>query len=361
MACRRYGVITTLVCGVLVVGCSAAVQVAPKAVGTSGENLEVLTNIALDGVLTSATDLRWEDGNALLITDLGYGLNRLTGLDGEPVAEPISPGRGRFSRWIRLAYHPPYTAGSFVAFNVWWTGSGDTSGEYLVEYPGDIDLHGDRLLVSGVRRNEAGAVAGDGFVAWVGRLGGDLEPLLPSTDGAGADRMVRCASLDLPRVRFLPDGRAVVVPGAEPGVFLYDPAGRLERTWDTESLGVDSGCPLSEDQVARLSTDERARVGWRNRRRLIDEILPWPGGFAALVRSRADGVTRWDLLEMDFKGGVRNSSLPLTSGSRWSHLRGDVLADRAALLMISPTADPPEDSPDRLSILRWPISGGADE
>lgn len=319
----------------------------PPSIVAPSTAIAVLGERSLEG---APTDLRW-DGESLLIADIERGLLRASWDTSEPAAV-VEANEGRFHRWLRVASDGERRAGSFIAFGVWWSGPEAGAGEYAIEFPGDIDLHGDRLLVVGLRRDEAG-LASDGYIAWTARLGEELSPVLPAHDGPGAPSMVRCALLELPRVRFLPDGRFVIAAGTEPGVQLYSSQGRLEGAWEAVSLGIDPGCTMNEELAGRMGTDEEARIDWRNERRLVDEILPTSDGFALVVRYRDAGVTRWDLVQPDVDGEIRHRTLPWSHPSKWVHLVGDVTEEKAAFLITSRGIGPDPES--RLRVTTWPF------
>ena len=202
-------------------------------------------------------------------------------------------------RWVHLATDGDRLAGAYPAFHLWWMDakSTDSGGSYSLEHIGDLDLGGGRLLILGLQRNEAGALAADGKIAWLGRLGADLtefRPVLPSRAGPGASTLQDCALLLMSKVRFLADGSFVVVPGVDPGIFLFDTTGRLVRTWETAPLNLDQGCLLDEAQRRSFATDLDARMAWLDRRRVIDEVVPLGKDIGLIVRSRIDGTTRWD-------------------------------------------------------------------
>ncbi|HEX9733597.1 MAG TPA: hypothetical protein VGG06_16615 [Thermoanaerobaculia bacterium] len=60
---------------------------------------------------------------------------------------------------------------------------------------------------------------------------------------------------------------------SEPGVFLYRADGTLERSWQSEELGLDGGCGLSEEQVHQFSVEVEPRGAWINARRIAEDAL----------------------------------------------------------------------------------------
>lgn len=323
-----------LAVGVVMALAAPSAAAAPEPAAQEWQPVRVVAESSLQGTLSSPRDVRWVEPAKLWIADAAEGLVSV------PIDTPTrsstkleaDPEDG-FHSWFRLGASSTHLAGSSFAFHVWWRGPEDGGGEYAVEYPADIDVFDDRLLVIGVRRNDAGELAAEGDIAWTGPLGDELTAVLPSRSGAGAETMQRCASLDLPRARFLSDGSFVLVPGVDSGVFLFGEDGRLVRTWESEKLGLDAGCPLSAAEEARLDTTLEARADWRAGRRLVDEILPLPEGFGLVVRSRRAGLTTWELLWLQRDGSVEVHPLPLESRSKWTHLHGDTRGRRLALLL----------------------------
>lgn len=207
----------------------------------------------------------------------------------------------------------------------------------------DLDASGDRLLVLGQRRDEEGRFAPDGALAWIGTLGepvDDWKVLQLSVDGPGAANMDACAILELGAVRFLDDGSFLLVPGVQPGIFLYDPQGRLVRTWDSDELGFHAGCGISEPQKYRLSADPDARQDWIDGRRILDEILPLPSGPGLVIRSREQGLTTWELVVLGSGGSTHRYRIPFESPSHRTRLRGDVRGSRLALLVVEGAGRP---------------------
>lgn len=314
----------------------------------------------LPGEVRRPTDVRWLDDDTLLISVAKSGVLKI-GLSGSDLtSSPFAEEEGRFRSWVHLGSSPGYVAGAFIAFNSWWwTREGrDDRRSLSIEYVADLDLHEDRLLLTGLRRDGEGELGADGAMAWLVDLAQEEiepEPVLPFPDDA-LQTLQDCATVLLPKARFMADGSFLLVPGVEPGLLYYQPSGHLARTWDTDALGLDQECLLSEAQKRRFNTDVAVRQGWLNRRRVVDEVLPLPAGPGLLVRSRADGITRWELLRLDpdgqGSGEWRSVPLSITSPSPWVRARGDVRGNRLAVLL---APDPPQDvagPPARLLIFK---------
>lgn len=322
--------------GVLTAAAVLAAEAAAPAV-------KVLRDLALPAGLERANDIRWPEEGAAWISAGRSGTFELS------LAEPGRPPR-------LLAESPPGAMGlhfylAWAAPRLWlaapvralgWRELRDGQllpGGYT---PGldsihDIDAFADRALVLGASRGKDGSYCPDGAIAWLGTITGRelaLEPVMFSSSGPGAQTMDHCGMFDEGKVRFLADGSFLIVPGVEPGVFWYDPAGKLKRTWTSEELGLDGGCTVKRPDVMRYSTDEAARYRERiNQRVIVDEILALPQGPALVTRHRRDGLVRWNLLRLSAAGEVRSETLPLTSPEERAHLRGDSRGLRVLLLL----------------------------
>lgn len=242
--------------------------------------------------------------------------------------------------WLasRVAVSSDYLVVSALLRSLTWQKrSGGKRHEASVEAIPDIDVYHDRLLVLGARFDDKRRLAPDGAIAWLGSLDQELrdwKPVLFSASGPGAQPMNACSTLELGAVRFLADGSFLVVPGVEPGAFLYDSQGKLLRTWDTVALGLDAeDCPkMTYEQQVQLANPD-VRFPWLNRRRTLDDILPLPQGPGLVVRSVAQGRTHWILKVLKKDGGVETFDLPVPSATALSHLRGDRRGRRLVLLV----------------------------
>ncbi|MEM7349290.1 MAG: hypothetical protein AAF657_00695 [Acidobacteriota bacterium] len=262
------------------------------------------------------------------------------GAEEAPVRE-INRGDGLNDIWLPfyLAASKEYLAAGAPVFAFGWKRRGERN--LIAQVPfsivADLDIFGDRLLILGAQRNEKGEFAPDGAIAWLGPLSEDLSKLktvLYSEAGARVKPINDCGSFEISNVRFLPDGSLVIVPGVEFGVLLYDANGKLQRTWQSESLGFDAGCKLTEEEAFLLKNDEPARWNWVNQRRTVDDILPLAEGPGLLIRTRGPDETTWRLKILDRKdGGVRTCDIPISSPSGLTQLHGDVAGDRVVFLL----------------------------
>jgi hypothetical protein len=221
----------------------------------------------------------------------------------------------------------------------------------------DIDMYEDRLLLVGANRDPHGKLSPDGAIAWAGSLKQgfkDHPAVYYSSDGPGAASMGKCHIFETAKVRFLGDGSFVIIPGVEPGIYLYRPDGTLARVWQTDVLGVESSCDMPVEVANRLSREFESRWAWLNQRRLIDEVLPIWDDIGLIIRSVEKGKTSWQitLLDRDGDGDARDIKLPVTSPSVYSHARADMRHDTMALLILeSGRLEEPPAAPPRLLIL----------
>ena len=307
--------------------------------------------------LEQPTDVRWEDAEHVLISDRRQGIARVR-IDGtEPrwLSEwPRAQGIG--SQYIHFGASSSYIATADIAFGVRWRERREDAPdvEAAFEYIADLDVHGELLLVSGLRRDAAGTVGGDGSTAWTGSMRqgiADFRPVLPIRN---AKAIQDCAGFGLASVRFFQDGSAMIVPGAEPGIYLYDTRGRLARTWDTKMLDVEVDCDLAPEQRA-LATDADARQGWLNARRFVDDVIALERTPALIARSRTASETRWEIIVLrpDAYDVIR---LPFTSSSPWAHISADFQDGKIAFVISDRLAGRPDGDRPRLVIAPWPLS-----
>jgi len=271
----------------------------------------------------------------------------------------FSTATGHRNMWgaSRIGSSQDFLAGAPEAFAVGWkrlpNGVLETA---PFEVVADLDVWRDRMVVLGARKDDRQRFAPDGAIAWVGSLSKgfrDLKVVRTSIFGPGAmGSMDACGSFEMSGARFLPDGRFVVVPGSEPGIFLYDAAGKLLRTWETGPLGIDTDCRMKEEQRLNLLADLPARVAWLNQRQTLDEIIPFSHGFGLAVRSFSNGVTRWRLVVLSEDGKVSSLDLPFSCPSTTGRLRADVRGDRIAFLVTAD--DPASPAPRRLVLTTLP-------
>lgn len=311
---------------------------------SAGDPVAVRSDDPLPVPYRRAFDVRWLDDSrvALAVSDTGVVAFEKGQVAG---GERLIPADRHDDTGVWLAEHLAASR-DFIAvaasfFELKWRrrDQGPMVGAPRFEGVDDIDLHDDRLLAIGIRRvGPKAELAPDGAIVWLAAIGDgstDLKPVRFSESGPGARRMIACGSYGLGVVRFLPDGAFVVVPGAEPGIFLHGPEGELQRTWDTRTLGLGAGCDFDAETEELYAGDIRARWDYLHRFELVDEVLPWDDGFALVVKKVDGKGSRWDLLVFDREGGPpRRSELPLRAASKVAHVKGDRRGDQLALLVV---------------------------
>ena len=329
----------------------AAAILAGCAAAPSSPRPVVTPTIVAERALTLArpTDIRWDDAAYVLISDFERGIARVNVATADPpeLLFEWPAGGGIGTRYLYLGRSQNFVATADLAFGLRWRGRGpdDSIVSQPIEYVADLDVHGDRLLLAGLRRDDEGKLGADGAFVWLASLpDGALRPILPFTSRGAIEN---CAGFHVATVRFMSDGSFVIVPGAEPGIYLYDAQGRLQRSFDSERLNLLSQCQMSRDEHTLATSQPEARQRWINRHRIVDEVVELPSGPALLIRSREGDVTRWELAPLD-KGEAR--PLPFTSPSPWAHLSADARNGRLALLIADVVPDRDDGASPRLIV-----------
>lgn len=317
---------------------AALLAVGGLSLGASQGGMRVLSDRSLPNSLGRVGDLRWATSDALY---LAAGKNGGLRLQFEPnwgKQEVLVP-TGR-SLWVaaRIGASAQYVAVAAPAHTVSWLklSTGELRAVPLYSVV-DLDVFEGRLVVLGTQKDESERYAPDGAMAWVGSLDKDLSDLKPvhySLSGPGSRGMAACGAFETGAVRFLKDGSFVVVPGVEPGIFLYDRNGKLLRTWETQKIGLDAECGLTDEQMYLLSASLEPRAVWINQRRTLDDVVALPQGAGLLVRQAQKGATVWDFHVLQRDGTVTSSRLPFRLPSPHWHLRADVRGDRIAFLLM---------------------------
>ena len=200
----------------------------------------------------------------------------------------------------------------------------------------DIDLRGNELVVLGLMRAPHG-MGPDGAVAWRTVLDDTkptLHPVLYSLAGAGARPFQACGLFGIGHVRFFPDGRLLIVPGAEPGVFVLSSDNRPVKTWDTGALGVDVRCDFPDEKMYLFAGNEVERWNYLKQFSFVDAALPTDFGVLLFVKAAAsNGTSRWTaILERDGEPPL-SFALPWESKSPYDRLSADIQGDKLILLI----------------------------
>lgn len=294
-----------------------------------------------------AVDVRWASDRSVYVAWFRHGASELA-LDGKfTVARNLFPdaSSARYQPFDFLAASSDYIVASSNALTLGFRtrphGQPEGVANVLITRASvgnveAIDLSGDRVLLVGLPNVWATDSAG---VAWLGPLTRypvrDLKPILSDVAGVGTHTLFNCNHLMLSAARFLPDGTFLVVPGFQPGAHLFDASGRLLRTWDTRTLGLDgdTGCAgIAMDQRKEFGISAKARGAYLNQHRVLDGILPLPQGPGLIIRSVAEGKVHWQLVVLR---GASSAvyDIPLTGSLPYDRLRGDVSGSRIVLLL----------------------------
>ncbi len=299
-------------------------------------HVRVISDRVLAGAAAKAIDVRWASAGSVYVTTLAAGVLEIDPQSdkGQRIAFPTS--RGNCSTCAHLAASSRYIVTAFEAFALAWKQVGDAPIHNApFDSIVDIDVRDDRLLLLGSRREE-GKWAPDGAIAWAGTLSKDLldlHPVLFSTMGAEAQILGDCNFTGFGAARYLRDGSFILLPGVEPGVFLYGADGKLEYTWQTDGLGFVDRCDLSHEDRLLYARDPEARYQWLSRRRIVNDILPLPEGPALVVREVDGGRTKWTILVLRRNARPVRVGLPFTSPTDVASMRADVRGNRIAFLI----------------------------
>ena len=308
--------------------------------------LRVITERGLPESLKRANDVRWAGPETALLAVSLTGAVELALDPARNEFQILTPdGHGSQEIWLtsRLGVSESYMAVAGPVFSLGWKprASSALAGKVDIEDIEDVDVWADRVAVLGLRRGEEQMIAPDGAVAWTGSFAlglADLDPIHFSSAGRGARPFDICANFELGGVRFLPDGSLIVVPGAEPGIYLYSSQGKLLHTWQSEPLGLDALCDFDDAQRDLMSEVPLARWAWINRFRTVDEVLPFPQGPGLVIRYVTESGTRWEIKVLRKGAPALTWKLPITSRSNDARLRGDVRGDRVLILLYDEAA-----------------------
>lgn len=241
--------------------------------------LEALRPLDAPALIGSAADVRWQSDGSLQV-----GLRQ----DGVYVWRPGAGGSellatlagttywraGRYGNYSRLGGGP---AGGVVfagdLFGVYRQHDGRvTALKTNLEIVGDLDEHNGWTVAVGLSRQAEPSPGPDDiwepYVAWMFDVEGAVRGLLPTRDGGAA--LDACYPVELSLARFVADDLALVIPGAEPGAFLYGTDGILRGTLDVGTFSASR--PDCGPEQKPLLYKEEFRNAWLNRHRFIDEV-----------------------------------------------------------------------------------------
>ncbi len=310
--------------------------------------------------LQTAVDVRWAGESSLYLSLLREGAAEASLDLTHPRIVKMIPGMrepgGAFSYFLGASSDYLVTSGPF--WITWRMIAAPSRSEDAFDSIQDLDVSKDQLLIVAARRDEKGRFAPEGAIAWIGSLRRGLAGLKPvafDATGPGGRNLGACSTFHMGGARFMKDGSFLVVPGVQPGIHLYSPDGKLLRTWDSATVGLDSDCgSLSEEQVSRYSTDWLGRAAWLNQRRILDDILPLQQGPGLVIRSVSQGQVHWNLKVLTKAGGVATYNIPLKSQNELATLKGDVRGDKIVFVMSAFKKDAMTSEISRLVIAETP-------
>ncbi len=295
----------------------AAVMVAVPGVvaaqeSESGPKLEGLKRLDLPPEIIRASDVRWLEDGELVLGVIGRGLYswRVEEKSGqlrvaleEPEAEVLNVGGRAIANFNRYERDYGRLAGSpdGMAFTDLFSGIHLATEDGIdslpdMEHVGDLDRRGSLTAAVGLVRKDT-----DGWAehaAWLIPDGAETaRGLLPTRDAGHGLEL--CSDAELSVIRFISEDRLLVIPGAEPGVFVYDREGAFHDSLDAETFFAEGGCDVEADEWGRSPlNDAYVRADWLGQRRLIDEVVAdGEGNVYFFVRYAAD----------DHSGGLADS------------------------------------------------------
>ncbi len=276
--------------------------VAPQAATAqeSGRLAPVLDELrpldAPDGIL-SAADVRWRSDGSLLVGLRRDGIHSwvLGGIRTEllvTLAGTTYRRAGRYGNYSRLGGE----SASGLVF------AGDLFGVYRqrdgritalkanLEIVGDLDHRDGWTVAVGLARQPEPSPGPDDiwepYVAWLFDGEGGVRGLTPTRDGGAA--LDSCYPVELTIGRFVTDDLILVIPGAEPGAFLYGADGMLRQAADLGAFSA-SRADCGPEQKPLLP-EEEFRTAWLRRHRVIDEVAAnGQGDMFFFVRHVEDG------------------------------------------------------------------------
>lgn len=255
---------------------------------------ERLTTLELPDAVERATDVRWLSDDELLLGVGGDGIRawRIGEEETELGASLTGAHGGGFQSYSRVG--GASSGGVAFAgglFGVYLQNASGTTVLKPLEIVGDVDRRGHLTAAVGLSRRSGGYRDGDweDHISWLFEDGEEMpRGLLPTRDeGQG---MGRCWEASISAIRFVSEELVLVVPGGEPGVFVYNRSGELVESLGAESFSADGGCEIGEEESLLLG-EALYSLAWLSRRRVVDEIVSdGAGNVYFFVRNMPDGV-----------------------------------------------------------------------
>jgi hypothetical protein len=298
--------------------------------------VRIISDRTLSGEAAAVSDVRWVSDDALYFTSYRSGVLQVAASSGTVTRVAFAEPGKNCPSCVNLGVSDTDIVTSFPVISLAWKQTTKPQiHTFMFDAVVDLDVHDDRLLILGSRK-EGGEWAPDGAVAWMGSLNSglqDLRPVLYSSRGPKEMTVARCGILEPGATRFFEDGSYVIVPGFEPDAYLYDRTGKLVYTWQTAKLGFLDRCDLTDTMVQAVLRDPEQRAKYRNKRVLIDDLLPTRAGPALLLYRMQEGVAHWSMLILHRDRPPSRIELPFTSPSDVSSLRADIRGNRIAFLI----------------------------
>lgn len=291
----------------LCVGVLAAASPAMLAAASDGPALDGLVPLELPEEVATAVDLRWkEDGVLLLGVDDQGVYSWRVGEDRAEVFVTLAGsalgGMGRNQKYSRLGgLSNGALAFSSFADGVLRYDEGEFSYPKTVSVVGDVDRRHGRTVIVGVSFAEGGNW--EDHLAWLIHDDGTVRGVLPRRTNRSYWRLASYLGV----VRVLSEDRFLVVPVLEPGVFLYDGAGRLRDTLGTDTFFAESSWMITPEEH-RLLNDQAWNAAWLSQHRVIDEVVADDRGNVFLfVRHAPKGLSYPEDVFLDARGDVSGS------------------------------------------------------
>lgn len=298
----------------------------PRLVGT----------LLLPDELRWSFDVRWKTDSTLVLAAGTGGVVEIN-RSGKILATLLSAGNGRDQLWMatRVGVSDRLLVAAAPAFSAIFLRLGNQTPPLSRDFAAvvDVDVRGGTALVLGARWDAAGRWAPDGAMAWIDDGQSDPKPVHYSEAGPGSEIVSWGGPLDLGAVRFLDDGRFMVVPGVEGGAYLYSPDGRLLRSWQSLQIGIAEGCSLDPEQRREVSVGMEPRWRYWNQHLIVDDVVSWQGSPALLVRRPSRTETVWELRVLGADSAPQTVRLPVSSTSSRTRARMDLRGSQVAVLL----------------------------
>lgn len=310
--------------------------------------LEGLRPLDVAAPLSSAADVRWQSDGSLQV-----GLRQ----DGVHLWRPGTRGSELVATLAGTTYRRAARYGNYSRLGGGPSGdvvfAGDLFGLYRqregritgiktnLEIVGDLDRRNGWTVAIGLARQPEPAPGPDDiwepYIAWMFDAEGGVRGLLPTRDGGVA--LDACYPVELSLGRFVADDLVLVIPGAEPGAFVYGTDGMLRGAMGVGAFSASR--PDCGPEQKSLLYEEEFRIAWLSRHRFIDEVVANSEGdvFFFVRHTRVPSVPGakvcWDIVHalVDDLRRVSTSACAVTSELADARLRADVSGDRAVLLI----------------------------